>query len=226
MMPVGARANGSGWLPGREVPIAAARLGLTREARGRITRPRGIAIDNVSSLLRALDFAADRHRNQRRKDRRGSPYINHLIAVADLLANTGGVADPVVLAAGVLHDTVEDVGVTLGELEARFGAEVRGIVAEVTDDKTLPKAVRKQRQVEHAANLSVRAKLVKLADKIANLRDVIDRPPALWPRQQREEYLSWSAAVVAGCRGTNDALERMFDDEAARGRAQFGSRKS
>lgn len=176
-------------------------------------------------LLRALEFAADRHRDQRRKDRLGSPYINHLIAVADLLANTGGVTDPIVLAAGVLHDTVEDVGVTLDELGAGFGAEVRGIVAEVTDDKTLPKAVRKQRQVEHAPSLSARAKLVKLADKIANVRDVIDRPPVMWPRERREGYLVWSAAVVAGCRGTNAALEQLFDREAARGRAQFGSRQ-
>ena len=176
-------------------------------------------------LLRALVFAADRHRDQRRKDGHGSPYINHLISVADLLANTGGVTDPIVLAAGVLHDTVEDVGVTLDELEAGFGAEVRGIVAEVTDDKTLPKAVRKQCQVEHAPSLSARAKLVKLADKIANVRDVIDRPPVLWPRERREEYLVWSAAVVAGRRGTNATLEKLFEDEVTRGRVQFGSRR-
>ena len=184
-----------------------------------------VPIDSQALLLRALDFAADRHRNQRRKDGLGSPYINHLITVGDLLANTGGVVDQIVLAAGVLHDTVEDVGVTFDELEARFGAEVRGIVAEVTDDKTLPKDVRKQRQVEHAPGLSARAKLVKLADKIANVRDVIERPPVLWPRERSEQYLTWSAAVVAGCRGTNDSLEKMFDEEVARGRAQFGSQK-
>jgi guanosine-3',5'-bis(diphosphate) 3'-pyrophosphohydrolase len=126
----------------------------------------------------------------------------------------------------VLHDTVEDVGVTPDELEAGFGAEVRGIVAEVTDDRTLPRAVRKQRQVEHAPGLSARAKLVKLADKIANVRDVIDRPPVLWPRERREAYLVWSAAVVAGCRGTSPALEKLFDREVSRGRVQFGSRQA
>ncbi|MCX7030242.1 MAG: HD domain-containing protein [Spirochaetes bacterium] len=177
-------------------------------------------------LLRALEFAADRHRNQRRKDKVASPYINHLIMVADLLANNGGIDDPIVLAAAVLHDVVEDVGITFDDLEARFGREVRGIVAEVTDDKTLPKSLRKQRQVEHAPHLSVRAKLVKLADKIANVRDVIERPPVLWPRERREGYLSWSATVVAGCRGTNEALERLFDEEVARGRAAFAARKS
>jgi guanosine-3',5'-bis(diphosphate) 3'-pyrophosphohydrolase len=199
---------------------------LDRSSRRRHHSSTEAVITCHSLLLRALDFAADRHRSQRRKDKLGSPYINHLIAVADLLVNTGGVQDPIALAAGVLHDTVEDVGVTLEELEVGFGAEVRGIVAEVTDDKTLPKAARKQRQVEHAPSLSGRAKLVKLADKIANLRDVIERPPVLWSRERREEYLVWSTAVVAGCRGTNTALERMFDEEVSRGRALFGSRKA
>jgi GTP diphosphokinase / guanosine-3',5'-bis(diphosphate) 3'-diphosphatase len=186
----------------------------------------GSRIGNEGLLLRALSFAADRHRNQRRKDRFGSPYINHVIAVADLLANTGGVTDPVVLAAAILHDTVEDVGVTFDELEAAFGAEVRGIVGEVTDDKTLPKPLRKQLQIDHAPGLSARAKLVKLADKIANVQDVIERPPVFWPRERREEYLTWSEAVVAGCRETNDALERLFDEEVARGRTRLGSRET
>jgi GTP diphosphokinase / guanosine-3',5'-bis(diphosphate) 3'-diphosphatase len=178
-------------------------------------------MNDAAILLRALDYAADRHRNQRRKDSGGSPYINHLITVADLIADTGGVADPLVLTAAVLHDAVEDVGVTPAEIEARFGSAVRAIVEEVTDDKALAKIERKQLQVEHAPGLSPRAKLVKLADKIANVRDIIERPPVLWSRERRIEYLSWSAAVVEGLRGTNAAMERMFDEVVAQARASF-----
>lgn len=172
-------------------------------------------------LLNALDFAADRHRDQRRKDQRGSPYVNHLITVARLLAETGGVTDPVVLVAAVLHDTVEDVGVSPEEIEERFGPEVRGIVAEVTDDKSLAKDERKRLQVEHAPHMSTGAKLVKIADKIANLHDVIERPPVGWTRYRREQYMRWSAAVVDGCRGVSPALEKLFDTLLAQGRAML-----
>jgi guanosine-3',5'-bis(diphosphate) 3'-pyrophosphohydrolase len=123
-------------------------------------------------LLRALAFAADRHRGQRRKDVDASPYINHPIAVAQALAEIGGVVDAATLVAALLHDTVEDTDTTLDEIEAWFGAEVRGLVAEVTDDKSLPKQRRKELQVEHAPHRSPKARLVKIADKLANLRDV------------------------------------------------------
>ena len=122
-------------------------------------------------FLKALSFAASKHRNQRRKDAVKTPYINHPIAVADILLSEAGVADEVVLMAALLHDTVEDTDTTLDELEQHFGRVVRDVVAEVTDDKSLPKAVRKQQQIEHAADLSDRARLVKLADKISNVRE-------------------------------------------------------
>ncbi len=173
----------------------------------------------TARLLAALHFAADRHRWQRRKDPDASPYINHPIAVAELLARVGGVTDVDVLVAAVLHDTVEDTETTLEELEVRFGARVRGIVAEVTDDKSLHWEERKRRQVEHAPHASREAKLVKLGDKILNVRDVTHFPPRNWPVARRAQYLTWAAAVIAGCRGTNAALERHFDDLLAEGRA-------
>ena len=175
-------------------------------------------------LLRAIHFAADKHRDQRRKDRGASPYINHPIAVAELIATVGGVTDIVVLVGAVLHDTVEDTQTTFEELEARFGPAVRGLVAEVSDDKSLPKQVRKRLQIEHAAGLSERAKLIKLADKISNVVDVTHNPPADWPVSRRREYFDWSAAVVEGCRGVNAALESYFDEMVARGREAIPSR--
>jgi GTP diphosphokinase / guanosine-3',5'-bis(diphosphate) 3'-diphosphatase len=183
-----------------------------------------VAMNDTAILLRALEYAADRHRNQRRKDLGQTPYVNHLIVVADLLAETGGVSDPAVLAAAVLHDVVEDAGVTSAEVAERFGPDVAGLVAEVTDDKTLEKNERKRLQVEHAPHLTQRAKLIKLADKIANVTDVIERPPAGWTRRRRAEYLAWSAAVVAGCRGVNEGLERRFDEVLERGRARYPER--
>src|SRR5438067_9958795 len=146
----------------------------------------------LALLLKALAFAAHKHRDQRRKDAEASPYINHPIALADVLVNEGGVTDIEVLCAALLHDTVEDTATTHQELVDAFGARIARIVAEVTDDKALPKAERKRLQIEHAPKLSHEAKLVKLADKLCNLRDVSDHPPAHWDSQRRREYFDWA----------------------------------
>ena len=159
-----------------------------------------------------MAFAADKHRNQRRKDADASPYINHPIALADVLANEAGIEDERVLVAAILHDTLEDTEATVQELVKYFGQEVADIVLEVTDDKTLPKAERKRLQVEHAPALSRRAKLVKISDKVTNLRDVASSPPKDWPSQRRQEYIDWAKAVVDGVRGVHPELERIFDE--------------
>ncbi|MBL0173907.1 MAG: bifunctional (p)ppGpp synthetase/guanosine-3',5'-bis(diphosphate) 3'-pyrophosphohydrolase [Ignavibacteria bacterium] len=170
-------------------------------------------------LLRALRFAADQHRFQKRKDASGSPYINHPIAVATLLAETGGITEDVLLLAAVLHDTVEDTETTLDDLAAMFGEDVASLVAEVTDDKSLPKDERKELQVQHARAASPRAKQLKIADKVCNLRDVTYHPPVGWSLRRRREYFDWAERVVAGCRGVNPALDAAFDEALAAGRA-------
>ena len=172
----------------------------------------------LTPLLKALAFAARKHRDQRRKDPEASPYINHPIALADVLVNEGGVSDVEVLCAALLHDTVEDTATTHEELAAAFGERIAGIVAEVTDDKALPKAERKRLQIEHAAQLSPAARLVKLADKICNLRDVAERPPRSWDLARRREYFDWAKRVVDGLRGAHPRLEAAFD-------AAYGMRK-
>jgi guanosine-3',5'-bis(diphosphate) 3'-pyrophosphohydrolase len=168
--------------------------------------------DELRLLLTATHFAADKHRTQRRKDEEASPYINHPIAVAQTLVELGAVEDLTTIVAALLHDTVEDTETTLEELSERFGAEVAAVVAEVSDDKSLPSAERKRRQVEHAPVLSQRAKLVKLADKICNVSDVLSAPPASWSAARKAEYLRWAGEVVAGVRGVNPALEARFDE--------------
>lgn len=178
--------------------------------------------DATAVLLRALHFAAQRHRDQRRKGEDAWPYINHPIEVAELLSRVGGVRDLVTLQAAILHDTVEDTGTSPGELEAFFGAEVRAVVEEVTDDKQLPKAERKRLQVEHAPHLSDRARLVKLADKISNVRAIGTQPPAGWSLERRREYLDWTERVIAGCRGVCPALERAYAEELRAARAALG----
>ncbi len=162
-------------------------------------------------IITAAAFAAAKHRNQRRKDAAASPYINHPIALANVLANEGGIEDPTVLCAAILHDTIEDTETTPTELEQQFGPRVAAIVMEVTDDKTLPKAVRKQLQIDHAEHISREAKLVKLADKICNLRDILASPPAGWSSERKCDYVDWSDRVIAGLRGTHPELEAIFD---------------
>jgi len=169
-------------------------------------------------VLRAIDFAARKHRDQRRKDEEASPYINHPISVSLVLAEIGGITDAEILSAAILHDTLEDTKTAPEELEATFGMRVRKLVEEVTDDKHLPKAKRKDLQIAHAAELSPDAVLIKLGDKISNVLDVTHSPPKDWNMERRREYLDWAEAVVRNCRKTNAALEQHFSHVLAAGR--------
>ncbi len=176
---------------------------------------------DYTALLKALSFASVKHRDQRRKDIEASPYINHPIEVAELLARVGGVSDVVILQSAILHDTIEDTETTVEEIERIFGAEVCRIVREVTDDWSLPKAERKRLQIEHAPHLSAGARLVKLADKISNVRAICEAPPATWSPERRREYLDWSERVVDGLRGCNALLEELYDELLERGRGSI-----
>jgi len=181
--------------------------------------------NDLKLLLKALEFAARKHRDQRRKDRAASPYINHPIALASVLTLEGGIADPNILAAALLHDTIEDTRTTYEELKAAFGPRVAKTVLEVTDNKRQRKHTRKRLQVEHAPNLSRDAKLVKLADKICNVRDLGKHPPVGWNKKRRREYFDWAKQVTDGMRGTNRRLEAAFDAAYAR-RPRLNVRKS
>ena len=167
--------------------------------------------DTLLPLFDALAFSADRHRLQRRKGAAASPYINHPIEVARVLAHEGGVRDLGVLIAAVLHDTIEDTATTAEEIAARFGSDIAGLVLEVTDDKSLPAAERKRLQVERAATLSARARLVRLADKLCNARDMVADAPHGWSVERRRDYLDWTERVIARCRGGNPGLEAAYD---------------
>lgn len=166
----------------------------------------------MNRLLSAVAFAAHKHRDQRRKDHVASPYINHPIVLANLLANEACIEDERVLIAAILHDTIEDTETTEQELIREFGQEIATIVMEVSDDPSLAKTERKQRQIDHAGSISRRAKLVKLADKICNLRDIASSPPADWSLERKQAYFDWAKSVVDGLRGVHPALEHIFDE--------------
>ena len=168
---------------------------------------------DLNLILRATAFSALKHRDQRRKDPAASPYVNHPIALANVLAIEGGVQDSVTLSAALLHDTLEDTDTTSDEIEGEFGARIAAVVVEVTDDKTLMKADRKRLQIEHASIISREAKLVKLADKICNLRDITSALPKGWSLDRRREYFDWAKQVIDQLRGTHAALETLFDAE-------------
>ncbi|KAF5270475.1 hypothetical protein FQA39_LY08353 [Lamprigera yunnana] len=169
------------------------------------------ATDTTKLLMKCINFAAIKHKDQRRLDPEGTPYINHPIGVAYILTNEANISDLDVIQAAILHDTVEDTDTTFEEIEKHFGQKVCSIVAEVTDDKTLPKCVRKSLQIEHAPKSSYQAKLVKLADKLYNLRDLEHAVPKGWTGQRVEEYFSWSKKVVEGLRGSNEEMEHSLD---------------
>ena len=172
---------------------------------------------DLSPILKALRFAAIRHRDQRRRDRHGSPYIIHPIDLACVLALEGDVSDEATLVAALLHDTLEATRTTMREIERGFGAEVAAIVAEVTDDWRLPRGERKRLQILNAASLSRKAQLVRLADKIANVRDICAGSPVSWDEKRKSHYIDESRQIVDRMRGVNPALERVFDGLYRRG---------
>jgi GTP diphosphokinase / guanosine-3',5'-bis(diphosphate) 3'-diphosphatase len=170
---------------------------------------------HMELVLQAAAFAAEKHRNQRRKDEEASPYINHPIQLAYILVQAD-IEDPIVLAAALLHDTIEDTNTTHDEIEIVFGHEIANIVVECSDDKALTKLERKQAQVDKASKISARAKLVKLADKIANVSDIDGAPPAGWSLERKREYFDWAKRVVDQLRGVHPKLEARFDEEYAK----------
>ncbi len=167
---------------------------------------------DLKLLLKALQFSALKHRNQRRKDVDASPYINHPISLASILCNEAHVTDIEVICGALLHDTVEDTETTPEELESEFGPTIKNIVMDVTDDTLLTRPERKQAQIDHAAHISDQAKLVKLADKISNLRDVSCNAPECWSLDRCQEYFDWAKKVIDKVRGVNPTLERIFDE--------------
>ncbi|MGA1235896.1 MAG: HD domain-containing protein [Limisphaerales bacterium] len=164
----------------------------------------------MRALIEAAWFAAERHRGQRRKDVAGTPYLYHPLGVAEILVRAGGVEDLVVLQAALLHDVLEDTETSGAELAGLFGDEVCGLVVELTDDMSLPVGVRRRVQLERVAGLSVGAKLVRVADKIYNVRDLSGVDPLGWSVAQKADYLEWAVDVVEACGGVNAGLEREF----------------
>jgi len=164
----------------------------------------------IRTILSAANYAAEKHAGQKRKGRAGEPYVNHLIEVAHLVSTVAPEDTDLVIAA-LLHDTIEDTGVTAAELVERFGQDVADLVVELTDDKSLPKAERKRLQIEHAPKLSTRAQIIKLADKISNLRAILSSPPANWDYKRKRDYFEWGKRVVEGLSAPNPILKAEFE---------------
>lgn len=181
-------------------------------------------MNDTVRIVRALDFAARKHVHQRRKGEAGEPYVNHLSEVALLLAEATDGEDANLIIAGLLHDSIEDQGVSYGELVEHFGSDVATLVSEVTDDKSLEKAERKRLQVETAPHKSARARMLKIADKTANLRSVLTSPPKHWSTERADAYFAWARRVVDGCLGVNAKLEEHFNEAHAAGAEQRRAR--
>lgn len=166
-------------------------------------------------IVKALKFAEYKHRFQCRKDTCKSPYIKHPIDVLSILVSEAEISDENVLCAALLHDTIEDTDTSAEELRKHFGEKITAIVLELSDDKTLPKQTRKELQVAHAATSSYEARLVKFADKIANIRDIHSDPPEGWSSERVQEYYAWATRVIDRMRGTHTELEALFDQAIA-----------
>ncbi|BAR55899.1 (p)ppGpp synthase/HD superfamily hydrolase [Bradyrhizobium diazoefficiens] len=175
----------------------------------------------VCLISEAAELAARRHNGMARKGRGNEPYVNHLAEVANLLARATDGADAELVAAGWLHDTIEDTETTREELAQKFSERIASLVVECTDDMKLPKAERRRRQVVDAPKKSAGAKLIKIADKISNVGARIHAAPTTEERDDLADYTGWAEQVVAGCRGGNPWLDQKFDDAVRTARASL-----
>lgn len=178
-------------------------------------------IEDRDLIAEAIHFATEKHKDQARKDKVGTPYIVHPVSVLSLLTTIGGITDTAILIGGVLHDTIEDTPTTPKEIKDKFGIEALAYVLECTDDKSLKKQKRKKLQILNAPHKSTGAKLIKIADKISNIADLIINKPKGWTVKRVNKYLDWAVAVVAGLRGINKPLDDLFDQTVARARAKY-----
>jgi len=169
----------------------------------------------VQRILAAAKFASEKHDAQKRKGAAAEPYVNHLIEVAQLIALSSELLDANLVMAGLLHDTIEDTGTTAAELEREFGSDVAALVLELTDDKSQPKEVRKALQVANAPHKTARAQVIKLADKISNLRSIVSSPPASWGDERKRDYIAWARRVVAALSAPNPILKAEFEKTVA-----------
>ena len=176
---------------------------------------------NTPLIEKALAFATEKHKNQTRQNQEKSPYIVHPIEVRHILSELGGVKDAEVLAAALLHDTLEDTSTTREELIKNFGQRVCSLVEEVSDDKTLPRQTRKDLQIQHAPQLSEGAVLIKLGDKISNVTDITHTPPTNWDRSRCLEYFDWAEKVINNCPKVNTSLEKYFKYSIQKGREKL-----
>ena len=177
-------------------------------------------MDTYQPVFSALTFSATMHRHQRRKGYNSIPYINHPIGVADLIVRVAGVEDVRVIQAALLHDVVEDTPVTFEEIQKNFGNEVATLVEELTDDTTLTSSKRKEMQLKTASLLSDKARLIRIADKICNIDDIM-KYPLPWTRKRKISYVHWARKVVEQCKGINEDLEKLFDETSDKALAWF-----
>lgn len=173
------------------------------------------SLQDIHNIIKALNFAAEKHKIQTRKDAAKTPYIIHPMGVADSIMMIGNVYDAHILMGALLHDTVEDTNTTFEELNQTFGTTIEAYIREVTDDKSIPKIERKRMQVVHAPAASAGATVIKLADKLYNLNDIIQNPPPYWPIERRNEYFRWAQEVINGLPPINDALKKAIFDAVA-----------
>ena len=172
-------------------------------------------------IIKALQFAAEKHKGQLRKGNLKTPYINHPIKVAFVLQTIGGVTDENVLAAALLHDVIEDTDATHKDLANLFNTKIADIVIEISDEKGLDREVRKRLQIQDAVNLSYEAKIIRIADKLYNIQDVCGIDAPNWNYDRKYEYIQWAEKVVNQIKGTHEALETSFFDEHRWGRLKL-----
>ncbi|MEN7546772.1 HD domain-containing protein [Rapidithrix thailandica] len=175
---------------------------------------------NYAKLLKAIQFASEKHKHQKRKGKEGVPFINHPIQVANILSETAAITDENLLMAAILHDTIEDTQTYPEEIELLFGNEVKRLVLEVTDDMSLPCQERKRLQIINAKALSSKAKLLRIADKICNVKDILYSPPS-WSTQRKLEYLNWAEEVVVQIENIHPGLNKLFNSYLAKSRQEL-----
>ncbi|MFZ9848658.1 MAG: HD domain-containing protein [Flavobacteriales bacterium] len=180
-----------------------------------------IIMANLQLLFKALNYSAEQHKAQRRKGMESVPYINHPIKVTNIITQFIPDASDDLICAAILHDVVEDTDATIDDIKNKFGDAIASIVQEVTDDKSISKAESRRKQIENAPKLSYNAKIIRVCDKISNVRDICGENIPDWDYKTKIEYLNWAEQVVYALDKFHEELQFAFKDEVRWGRLKI-----
>jgi len=163
---------------------------------------------DAEAVLGAAIFATEKHKSQVRSNEKKTPYIIHPIEVADLVMKIGHVYDKDVLITALLHDVMDDTQTTYEQITSLYGTKVSSYLEEMTSKQGLSLKEQKKQQIMQAFRQNPSVAIIKLSDKLSNLKTLATSPPPSWSRDRIDQYFQWAQTVIENLPESNQLLKK------------------